>query len=358
MLRFKIFIIGLIVEGVLSILWLFIVIHNFINHTFIDAFWNSIVVTILFAIPVVIFYLILWLWGWLLSKAIKAKEGNFLHQMEQLNALFENSELPNENDLFSKYIQYAKLEKQKEPLSFVYKIDFSALQYTANNPIMQDLFKTLTESLNVLCKYNRTIYELLTMIKEKEDLFSNNLTDKAEIVKIAWYFRDFIKIQLAEKRGMLPIIEAGHDYEWEDELDKKKEEIWDCIYALETYSDALKMLQTINEVCFYDIKKGLPKIVEFCKQGKWDEFVKNMNSEDIGSLEMMILKAVFKDSLEWLKWDLLETKEIIGDRILTAFTFKHLFQSYKARYFFEVLPIYLQEKEKIKSEFVRNANSL
>lgn len=96
--------------------------------------------------------------------------------------------------------------------------------------------------------------------------------------------------------------------------------------------------------------------MEFCKQGKWDEFVKNMNTEDIENLEMMILKVVFEDSLEWHKWDSKmdsKTEKIIGDRILTAFTFKDLFKSYKAQYFFEVLPIYLQEKEKIKSEFVR-----
>ncbi|WP_300763080.1 MULTISPECIES: hypothetical protein [Helicobacter] len=348
---FAIWIIGGIVQVVLSILWLIIVVTNFINEPFINALWDNIKVTILFAIPVVIFWLILWLLASFLSKVTEAKEGNFLHQMEQLNALFENSELPNERDLFSKYIQYTELENQKESLSFVQKIDFSTLQYTSNNPIMQDLFKTLTESLNASCKYDGTIYELLTRIKEKEDLFSNNLTDKAEIAKIAWYFRDFIKIQLAEEKedDRLFVIP-------DDEWDKKNEEIWACIHALNDYSDALKMLQTINEVCFYDIKKGLPKIVEFCKQGKWDEFVKNMNTEDIENLEMMILKVVFEDSLEWHKWDSKmdsKTEKIIGDRILTAFTFKDLFKSYKAQYFFEVLPIYLQEKEKIKSEFVR-----
>lgn len=343
-------IIGVIAEVGAPILWLIIVVSNFINEPFKEALWHNIIITILFAIPVVIFYFILWF----LFKITETKENNFYNQMEQLNALFKNSELPDERDLFSKYIQYTELEKQKEPLSFVQKIDFSTLQYTSNNPIMQDLFKTLTESLNACCKYNGTIYELLTEIEEKEDLFLNNLTDKEEIVKIAWYFRDFIKIQLAqEKESIFLIIREGPDEKW----DKKNEEIWACIHALNNYSDALKMLRTINGVCFYDIKKGLPKIVEFCKQGKWDEFVKNMNTEDRASLEMMILKAVFEDSLEWHKLDS-KTQKIIGDRILTAFTFKDLFKSYKARYFFEVLPIYLQEKEKIKSEFVRNANSL
>lgn len=349
---FAIWIIGGIVEVVLSILWLIIVVTNFINEPFINALWDNIKVTILFAIPVVIFRLILWLLTSLLSKATEAKEGNFLHQLEQLNALFENSELPNERDLFSKYIQYANLEKQKEPLSFVQKIDFSTLQYTSNNPIMQDLFKTLTESLNACCKYNGTIYELLTEIEEKEDLFLNNLADKAEIVKIAWYFRDFIKIQLAEAKEDKRFFVIPDD-EWE----KKNEEVWACFHALNAYSEALKMLQTIDEVCFYDIKKGLPKIVELCKQGKWNEFVENMNADDIENLEMMILKVVFEASLEWREWDS-KTKKIIGDRILTAFTFKDLFKSYKARYFFEILPVYLQEKEKVKSEFVRSANCL
>ncbi|WP_297579155.1 hypothetical protein [uncultured Helicobacter sp.] len=129
---FAIWIIGGIVQVVLSILWLIIVVTNFINEPFINALWDNIKVTILFAIPVVIFWLILWLLASFLSKVTEAKEGNFLHQMEQLNALFENSELPNERDLFSKYIQYTELENQKESLSFVQKIDFSTLQYTSN----------------------------------------------------------------------------------------------------------------------------------------------------------------------------------------------------------------------------------
>lgn len=341
-------IIGIIAEVVLPILWLIIVVAFFIKEPFKEALVSNIIVTIFFAIPFGILYFI----GWLMNKVKEAKESQFFTSMEQLNALFENSELPNERDLFSKYIQYANLEKQKEPLSFVQKIDFSTLQYTSNNPIMQDLFKTLTESLNACCKYNGTIYELLTRIEEKEDLFLNNLADKAEIVKIAWYFRDFIKIQLAEAKEDNRLFVIPDD-EWE----KKNEEVWSCFNALDTYSDALKMFQTINEVYFYNIEKGLPKIVEFCKQGKWDGFVKNMDTKDIENLEMMILKAVFEDSLEWRKWDS-NTKKILGNRILTAFTFKDLFKSYEARHFFKVLSVYLKEKEKIKSEFVCNANCL
>ena len=48
--------------------------------------------------------------GHFIDKEVK-KGGNSL----QINALFENHELPNARDLFSKYIQYANLKQQKEP---------------------------------------------------------------------------------------------------------------------------------------------------------------------------------------------------------------------------------------------------
>ena len=248
--------------------------------------------------------------------------------------MFENHELPNARDLFSKYIQYANLKQQKDALSLVCPIDFSNLKYTANNPIAQDFFNTLVKSLNEHNEYG-SIYDLLKEIENSEELFSENITDKEEIIKIACYLREFIKIELNKR---VEILFEYTMFESDEEMVLEKHKTWRCIHALNL--EHLKMRQTINALCLYDIKKGLPKIVEFCKQGKWEEFVQNMERDDRESLELLILKAVFEDSLEWHKVNS-SNRKIIGNRILTALTFDDSFKSYGAQEFFEILSFFM-----------------
>ena len=53
--------------------------------------------------------------GHFIDKEVKTG-GNSFTTLGQINALFENHELPNARDLFSKYIQYANLKQQKDAL--------------------------------------------------------------------------------------------------------------------------------------------------------------------------------------------------------------------------------------------------
>lgn len=171
----------------MGLVFIVFAIKAFINYNF----WDALGYILLYIIVYAIIFGIISLVGYLPVKFSKFFMNKLLVPLREIERLFKNIDWHKFD--FSEYTKYSNLAYEKESLSFFCDIDFNALQHTANSPIAQNFFTELIESLN---GRRGSIYDLLKIIENKEELFLENAIEKEEIIKTAWFLRIVITLKL------------------------------------------------------------------------------------------------------------------------------------------------------------------